>query len=100
MRFVCLGAQAQAPGFEDAASGPGGVGGERVDVPGRWPSGLAVRLRTGQLLYGAGQTGDAVFVLHRGLVKETLEADEGERVVRLVGASGLPGQGSRATFFF
>lgn len=52
---------------------------------------LAVRLRAGQALYGAGQTGDAVFVLHRGLVKETLEADEGERVVRLIGAAGVTG---------
>ena len=81
----------QAPGCEDAAAGPGRVSGERVDAPGRWSSGLAVRLRSGQSLYGAGQTGDAVFVLHRGLVKETLEADEGERVVRLVGASGVTG---------
>lgn len=52
---------------------------------------LAVRLRAGQMLYGAGQTGDSVFVLHRGLVKETLEADDGERVVRLTCASGVTG---------
>ncbi|MBU6188147.1 MAG: Crp/Fnr family transcriptional regulator [Betaproteobacteria bacterium] len=52
---------------------------------------LAVRLRAGQALYVAGQTGDAVFVLHRGLVKETLEADEGERVVRLIGVAGVTG---------
>ena len=52
---------------------------------------LSMRLRPGQLLYGAGQRGDAVFVIHGGLVKETLGSDDGERVVRLVGPMGATG---------
>lgn len=59
------------------------------------PSGFAsphtVRLRTGQLLYGAGQRGDALFVVQGGLVKETLGAEDGARVVRLVGLAGVTG---------
>lgn len=52
---------------------------------------FSVRLRAGQVLYQAGQLGDAVFALHGGLVKESLEAHDGERVVRLIGASGVTG---------
>ncbi len=50
-----------------------------------------VRFREGQLLYLAGQRGDVLFVLRRGLVKETIVTDEAERVVRLVGAGGATG---------
>lgn len=57
----------------------------------RPPAAWSMRLRVGQLLYGAGQRGDAVFVVHGGLVKETLGSDDGARVVRLVGASGVTG---------
>jgi len=52
---------------------------------------FAVRLRARQMLYQAGQLGDAVFALHGGLVKETLGAEEGERVVQLIGGSGVTG---------
>lgn len=52
---------------------------------------FSVRLRAGQVLYQKGQLGDAVFALQGGLVKETLEADDGERVVRLIGAAGVTG---------
>lgn len=57
----------------------------------RQAAGVLVRLRAGQVLYGAGQQGDAVFALHHGLVKETLAAGEGERVVRLVGSARVTG---------
>jgi CRP-like cAMP-binding protein len=64
-------------------SGPG--------VPGHDAAGVLVRLRAGQVLYGAGQRGDAVFVLHRGLVKEMVATGDCERVVRLVRAPGVTG---------
>jgi CRP-like cAMP-binding protein len=79
---------------DPAAARPGNERGQRLPAPEgsvERSFALAVRLRAGQALYGAGQTGDAVFVLHRGLVKETLEADEGERVVRLIGVAGVTG---------
>lgn len=85
--------EAPAVGGGPAVPGPGDAR-ERLPAPAGSAERsfvLAVRLRAGQALYGAGQTGDAVFVLHRGLVKETLEADEGERVVRLIGAAGVTG---------
>jgi CRP-like cAMP-binding protein len=86
----------EAPGLagDPAAAGPGDERGQRLLAPEGTVErsfALAVRLRAGQALYGAGQTGDAVFVLHRGLVKETLEANEGERVVRLIGVAGVTG---------
>lgn len=59
-------------------------------VPAPMPA-FEVRFREGQLLYMAGQRGDAVFLLRRGLVKETLAAEGCERVVRLVGGGGATG---------
>lgn len=54
-------------------------------------AGVPVRLRAGQVLYSAGQLGDAVFVLHQGLVKETVAVGDCERVVRLVRPVGVTG---------
>ena len=54
----------------------------------------SARLRPGQVLYRAGQVGDAVFALRRGLVKESLplpQTKRGERIVRLVAAQGVTG---------
>lgn len=52
------------------------------------------RLRSGQVLYRAGQVGDALFALRRGLVKESLPlplTKRGERIVRLVASQGVTG---------
>ena len=53
-----------------------------------------MRLHAGQWLYRAGQRGEAVFALRSGLVKETIalkRAPGGERIVRMVAASGVTG---------
>ncbi len=81
----------QACGVAGASTG-GSAGPEAVrSGQARQAAGVLVRLRAGQVLYGAGQQGDAVFALQHGLVKETLAADEGGRVVRLVGSARVTG---------
>ena len=54
-------------------------------------SGLEQRLRMGQMLYVAGRRTDAVFVMRRGLAKETLDVGTSRRVVRLVGPGSVTG---------
>jgi CRP-like cAMP-binding protein len=85
--------QAVRPGADGPAVGDCRLcGRQSVGAHDAAVTGWEVRLREGQLLYLKGQRGDSVFVLRRGLVKETVPGARGsERIARLVGPGGATG---------
>jgi CRP/FNR family transcriptional regulator len=89
-----------APCFQSGSTGADGSSVSDCRLCGRQAAGgrdaavtgWEVRLREGQQLYLKGQRGDSIFVLRRGLVKETVPGAQGsERIARLVGPGGATG---------